>query len=84
LFLINPFLLLGILFVSALIPFLNIQFFYEEIPLIQVEVFRDFITTPELASKISLPKILPDQETESRNLNPFLLLYLVSVFAMLT
>ncbi len=42
----NRFLLLGILLGSALIPFLNVQFFYEEIPLKQIEVVREFVSAP--------------------------------------
>ena len=81
---INRFLLLGILFISATIPFLNIQFFYEEIPLKQVEVFREFVSAPVFLADVSPIEILPVQESNSWSFNPFLVFYLSVIIVLLT
>ena len=52
--LLNRFLLLGILLVSAIIPFFNFQFCYKEISVKQVEVFREFVSNPVLTPGVSL------------------------------
>ena len=42
----NRFLLLGILFISAIIPLLNFQFFQTEVPVKQVDLIREFVSVP--------------------------------------
>lgn len=42
----NQFLLLGILFVSAVIPLVDFQLFHTEVPAKQVEILREFIKHP--------------------------------------
>jgi len=79
----NRFLLLGILLMSAIIPFLNIQFFYEEVPLKQVEVFREFVTAPVFTESIPLESIQPEMVSTGFLINWWLLVYLSVIVLML-
>ncbi len=80
---INRFVLLGILLVSAVIPFLNIQFFYGEIPLKQVEVFRDFVSAPVFIADVPSNEIQALQELKSMSFNPFIIFYLFVITVLL-
>jgi beta-lactamase regulating signal transducer with metallopeptidase domain len=71
----NRFLLLGILFVSAIIPLLNIQLFYQESPLKQVEVFRDFVIAPLTVSSESLIAEPSVAQPIKREINYWMLFY---------
>ena len=82
--LINRFLLLGILFVSAIIPFLNIQFFYEELPIKQVEVFREFVSAPVFFADVPSAEIKSVQESKSMSINPFMVFYLLVIIVLLS
>ena len=78
----NRFLLLAILLVATVIPFLDFQFFYEEVPLKQVEVFREFVSTPVVSSDFAVSEI-PQVQAESRvSYNPYLIFY-ISVILVL-
>ncbi len=59
----NRFLLLGILLFSAVIPFLNIQFFTKEVAVQQVEKLREFISTPVFAPETTVAENLPVEQT---------------------
>jgi len=83
----NRFLLLGILLVSSFIPFLDFQFFYEEVPLKQVEVFREFVSTPlstpVFTSDAAVPEIQQVQEANSFSINPYLVFYISVILFLL-
>lgn len=79
----NRFLLLGILLVSAIIPFLNIQFFYEEVPLKQIEVIREFVSTPVFSATSPHEIVQPIIETSSFSINPWVAFYLLIFAALL-
>ena len=79
---INRFLLLGILLVSAIIPFLNIQFFYEEIPLKPVETIREFVSTPVFTEPVSTETVQPIIEMASSSVNHWLAFYLLIISAL--
>ncbi|NOR74094.1 MAG: hypothetical protein GQ525_02930, partial [Draconibacterium sp.] len=81
---INRFLLMGILFVSAIIPFLNIQFFYEELPIKQVEVFREFVSAPVFIADVPSTEIKSVQESKSMSVNPFMVFYLLVIIVLLS
>lgn len=75
----NRFLLLGILLVSAVLPFLNIQFFYGEDPIRQVGVLREFVSPPVFAEPISIETIQSIAAESSFSINPWLILYLTFI-----
>jgi len=79
----NRFLLLGILLVSAIIPFLNIQFFYEEASIKQVEVFREFVSAPVSTLAVSTEKAEPVIEPGGFSINLWLTFYLAVIVALL-
>jgi beta-lactamase regulating signal transducer with metallopeptidase domain/biopolymer transport protein ExbD len=79
----NRFLLLGILFVSAIIPFLNIQFFYEEVPLKQVEVFHEFVTAPIFTETTPPESVHSEMVKTGLLINWWLLVYLSVIVLML-
>ncbi len=73
--LLNRFLLLGILFVSAVIPLLNFQFFQPEVPVIQVERFREFVSVPLFDAEeipVTEPSVSQPVKTE---INYWMLIY---------
>ncbi|WP_372947402.1 M56 family metallopeptidase [Mariniphaga sp.] len=73
--LLNRFLLLGILFVSAVIPLLNFQFFQPEVPVIQVERFREFVSVP-LFDAEEIPVTEPSVSQPVKNeINYWMLIY---------
>ena len=83
----NRFLLLAILLVSSIIPFLDFQFFYEEVPLKQVEVFREFVSTPlstqVLTGDAAMPEIKQMQKANSFSMNPYLVFYISVILFLL-
>ena len=81
--LLNRFLLLGILLFSAIIPLLNFQFFQTEIPVKQVESFRDFISAPITFSQES-PVVAPFVSQQiKREINYWLLIYGAAIFILI-
>ena len=81
--LLNRFLLLGILLVSAIIPFFNFQFCYKEISVKQVEVFREFVSNPVLTPSVSISEIPQVQEAGNVPFNPYLIFYVSAVLVLL-
>lgn len=79
----NRFLLLGILVVSAIIPFLNIQFSYEEVGLKQVEVIREFVSAPVFADASPQEIIQPINEASSFSINSWLVFYVLITVTLL-
>lgn len=79
----NRFLLLAILLVSAVIPFLDFQFFYEEVPLKHVEVFREFVSTPVSVPDVAMSQVSQVQTESSASFNPFLIFYISAVLVLL-
>lgn len=76
---VKRFLLLGILFFSAVIPFLNIQLFYEEVQLAPVEFVREFVALQVIENDFEAGQIIqPAIETKSLSVNPWLVLYLTA------
>ena len=80
----NRFLLLGILFLSAVIPFLNIQFFYAEVQVVRVEFIREFVSPPVASEPITTEIVQPVMETTAFSINPWLAVYLLITLALLT
>ena len=80
----NRFLLLGIMLISAIIPFLNIQFFYKEVAIKQVEVFREFVSTPVFSEVNPQEIIQPVNEASSFSINPWLAFYILIIVALLS
>jgi len=78
----NRFLLLAILLLATVIPFLDFQFFYEEVPLKQVEVFREFVSTPVVTSDFAVSEI-PQVQAESRDSYNLYLIFYISVILVL-
>ncbi len=78
----NRFLLLGILNGSALIPLLNVQFFYDEIPLTQMEVVKEFVT-PTISDKAFQTESIPSFVAEKTLfINPWLLFYILVIVVL--
>jgi len=71
----NRFLLLGILLFSAVIPFLNIQFFTKEVVIQPVEKLREFVSTPVIAPETTVAENLPAEEAGNFAFDPYLILY---------
>jgi beta-lactamase regulating signal transducer with metallopeptidase domain len=79
----NRFLLLAILLVSTVIPFLEFQFFYEEVPLKHVEVFREFVSTPVSVPDVAMSEVSQVQTESSASFNLFLIFYISAVLVLL-
>jgi len=79
----NRFLLLAILLVATVIPFLDFQFFYEEVPLKQVEVFREFVSTPVVTSDFAVSEIRQAQAESKVSYNPYLIFYISVILFLL-
>ena len=75
----NRFLLLGILVVSAVIPFLKFQFFKEEVVIQPVSVIRDFIYMPIEFSDISQSEIIAEPTKSGLKINWWLLGYSLAI-----
>ncbi len=80
----NRFLLLGILLFSAVIPFLNFQFFAEEAPLQKVEKLREFVSTPIFMPGAEPANNLPVEETSHISVNFYLVFYIGIILILLT
>ncbi|HKI87745.1 MAG TPA: M56 family metallopeptidase [Draconibacterium sp.] len=80
----NRFLLLGLLLFSAVIPFLNIQFFTKEVAVQPVEKLREFISTPVFAPETAVAENLPAEEAGNFAFNPYLILYAAIILVLLT
>ncbi len=79
----NRFLLLAILLVATVIPFLDFQFFYEEVPLKQVEVFSEFVSTPVVNSDFAVSDIHLVQAESKVSYNPYLIFYISVILVLL-
>uniref|UniRef100_UPI0032175975 M56 family metallopeptidase n=1 Tax=uncultured Draconibacterium sp. TaxID=1573823 RepID=UPI0032175975 len=82
----NRILLLGILMVSAIIPFLNIQFFYEEVAIKPVEIIRELVSSSLVQQEpVTAPStfIQPVAEVSSISVNPWLVGYLTGIALLL-
>jgi beta-lactamase regulating signal transducer with metallopeptidase domain len=78
----NRFLLLGILIVSAIIPLLNFQFFQTEVPVKQVELIREFVSAPLFVSpeiQVADPSVLQPMKSE---MNYWMLIYGATIFIL--
>ncbi len=80
----NRFLLLGIFLFSAVIPFLNIQFFTKEVVVQPVEKLREFISTPIFAPETAVAENLLVEQTASFSINPYQLAYFGIILILLT
>lgn len=79
----NRFLLLGILLFSAVIPLLNFQFFQPEVPVKQVEIFREFVSVPMNFSSentVAAPSVSQPLKSE---INYWLLIYGTAIFILI-
>lgn len=80
----NRFLLLGIVMVSAVIPFIEFPGFREEVPSIaQVEVFREYFLTPIIAEPTISEAKQPLIEPAGFMMNPWLTFYLLGIALLL-
>ena len=79
----NRFLLLGILFVSAAIPLLNFPFFQTEIPVKQVEIIRELVSAPSYFSPESPTAATPVSQPINNKINYWLLIYGGAVFILI-
>jgi len=79
----NRFLLLGILLVSAVIPLLNFQVFQTEVPVKQVEVIREFISAPITFSKESQAAAPSVSQPEAKEINYWLWIYSGAVIILI-
>jgi beta-lactamase regulating signal transducer with metallopeptidase domain/biopolymer transport protein ExbD len=78
----NRFLLLGILFVSAIIPLLNFQFFQTEVPVKQVELIREFVAAPLFVApeiQVADPSVSQPMKSE---INYWMLIYGAAIFIL--
>ncbi|MCY1721510.1 gliding motility-associated C-terminal domain-containing protein [Prolixibacteraceae bacterium Z1-6] len=80
----NRFLLLSILLVSAVIPFLNIRFFYNEISPEPLQTMRELVSVPVQAAPVSVNTVLPVAETREFFINPWLTFYLLVILALIS
>jgi len=80
----NRFLLLGILFLSAVIPSLNIQFFYEEVQVVPVEFIREFVSPPAINEMVATETVQPVLEKTANSINPWLVIYLTIIVVLLS
>jgi beta-lactamase regulating signal transducer with metallopeptidase domain len=79
----NRFLLIGILFVSAVIPLLNFQFFQPEVPVKQVEIIREFVSAPLFfAQEIPVAEFSVSQPVKNE-INYWLLIYGAIIFILI-
>src|SRR6056297_1711150 len=79
----NRFLLLGILLVSAVIPLLNFQFFQTEGPVKQVEIIREFISAPITFSPEFPAATASVSQAEESETNYWLLIYGAAVLILI-
>jgi beta-lactamase regulating signal transducer with metallopeptidase domain/biopolymer transport protein ExbD len=73
---VNRFVLLGILFVSAILPFVDIPVFNEIVVIPKVEVFNEFVATPVSAEMPVFENTQLVIDTKQININWYLLFYL--------
>ncbi len=78
----NRFLLLGILIASSVIPFLNIQFFYEELPLRQISAFREIMFQQDVLTSEQVA-LHNDVESNSLQINPWIISYYFTAVILL-
>ncbi len=81
----NRYLLLGILIVSAFLPFVNLPYFQEKPVVSQVEFVRDFFV-PEIQTFNIAPSPIesgPISESASIHINPLLFFYLLAIIFLL-
>ncbi len=79
----NRFLLLGILLFSAVIPLLNFQFFQTEVPVKQVEFFRELVSVPIFVSaetSVAEPSVSQPVKSE---INYWMLIYGTAMFILI-
>ncbi|HKL33079.1 MAG TPA: M56 family metallopeptidase [Tangfeifania sp.] len=79
----NRFLLLGILLISAVIPLLNFQFFQTEGPVKHVEIIREFISAPITFSPESPAATASVSQAEESETNYWLLIYGAAVLILI-
>ena len=79
----NRFLVLGILLFSAVIPFLNFQFFTKEVPVQQVEKIRQFISSPVFTPETAVAENVPVEQAGTFSVNPYLVLYAGIILVLL-
>ena len=79
----NRLVLLGILAFSAVVPFLHVPFFQQEIPVNPINEFREFASAPVFSTAV--PATEPQVEETRRffHFNPYLFVYLFVVAAFI-
>ncbi len=75
----NRFLLLGILLVSSIIPFLNVQLFYHEVNIHPVKTIREFVSAPVFTGSAITDTILPTPETADFTFDPWGIGYVIVI-----
>ncbi|MDX8338611.1 hypothetical protein SLH46_05425 [Draconibacterium sp. IB214405] len=78
----NRFVLLGILLISAIIPFLNIQLFYIEMEAKPVQFFRETVSAPMFSKGPTTSAAIQQPETVELAVNPWHIFYLLPVIAL--
>ena len=73
---VNRFVLLGILVVSAILPFADIPVFQENPVIPKVEVFREFVATPVFNTAPISENVQSSPETKRVHINPYLIFYI--------
>ena len=82
-FMINRFVLLGILLISVILPLTDFPIFQETVVIPKLDVIREFVATPVAATAPVLNEIVSTaQEPDSIQINPWLIFYLLVILAL--
>ena len=79
---VNRFVLLGILIVSAIIPFADIPLIQETQVIPKVEIFREFVAQPVFHVAPVFESIQSTSETKSIDANPYMFFYILIIFML--
>ena len=79
---VNRFVLLGILIVSAIIPFADIPLIQETQVIPTVEIFREFVAQPVFNVAPVLESIQSASETKSIDVNPYMVFYILIILML--
>ncbi len=82
-FIVNRFILLGVLVVSAVLPLINIPVFQETVVIPKMDVIREFVASPAITDTSLAPDTISTvQLPESIHINPWLIFYLLVILIL--
>ncbi len=78
----NRFLLLAILFISVIIPAINIQFYGSNAPVKQIEAFKEYVLEPVFTEATAIETTYSTIKEHSSTINIWLIFYLSVIVAL--